>query len=74
MGGIIDAFAKSVIFPVHHDKILFYRAVDATKQAIHSNRIMSEEEILAKEREKMLKKKKAALQQQMSNGTDKKNN
>ncbi|CAP37860.2 Protein CBG20929 [Caenorhabditis briggsae] len=59
MGGIIDAFAK---------------AVDATKQAIHSNRGMSEEEILANEKEKMLKKKKAALQQQMSNGADKKNN
>lgn len=57
MGGIIDAFAK---------------AVDATKKAIHSNRVLSEEEILSKEREKVLKKKK--LLAQMSNGTDKKNN
>uniref|UniRef100_A0A8R1HNQ6 Trimeric intracellular cation channel type B n=1 Tax=Caenorhabditis japonica TaxID=281687 RepID=A0A8R1HNQ6_CAEJA len=56
MGGIIDAFAK---------------AVESTKQAIQSNRSLSEEEILAKEREKVLKKKKAL--QTQSNGVDKKN-
>ncbi|CAI2324603.1 unnamed protein product [Caenorhabditis sp. 36 PRJEB53466] len=56
MGGIIDAFAK---------------AVDATRKAIQSNRTLSDEEILAKEREKLLRKKKAL---QPTNGVENKKN
>ncbi|CAI5441020.1 unnamed protein product [Caenorhabditis angaria] len=58
MGGIFDAFAK---------------AVNATKQAVRNNRVMSEEEILAKEREKVQKRKKTQAGNQM-NGDSKKNN
>lgn len=51
-----------------------FRAVESTKQAIQSNRALSDEEILAKEREKVLKKKKMLQQQAQQNGVDKKNN
>ncbi|CAB3405638.1 unnamed protein product [Caenorhabditis bovis] len=46
MGGMFDAFGK---------------AIKATKEAINGNRALTEEEILAKEREKLMKRRKTTL-------------